>query len=282
MSVADFAAENNLHRVGARPPLHKYLQEMWQRRDFAIAMARYKIEADNQKNRLGMIWIGLSPVLTAIVYGVVFGLLQGDRRPDNFASFIIVGVFLFQYFTNTMNSGAKSIVSNRSLVQSLAFPRMTLPMATVIQQLMNVVVIIGVMYVILLVLGNPPSLSWLLIVPLVMIMTVFNAGVALFTARLTAHTRDLTQVLPIVTRIFFYTSGVLFPIDRVLSHFPALVKVYDFHPIYEFLVIGRGVLLEGYEVPAEYWLYASAWALLLLVIGTVTFWAAEESYGRVD
>lgn len=282
MSVADFAAENNLHRVGARPSLHKYLQEMWRRRDFAIAMARYKIEADNQKNRLGMIWIGLSPVLTAIVYGVVFGLLQGDRRPDNFASFIIVGVFLFQYFTNTMNSGAKSIVSNRSLVQSLAFPRMTLPMATVIQQLMNVVVIVGVMYVILLVLGNPPSLSWLLIVPLVMIMTVFNAGVALFTARLTAHTRDLTQVLPIVTRIFFYTSGVLFPIDRVLSHFPALVKVYDFHPIYEFLVIGRGVLLEGYEVPTEYWLYASAWALLLLVIGTVTFWAAEESYGRVD
>ncbi|HET7414645.1 MAG TPA: ABC transporter permease [Arthrobacter sp.] len=282
MNAADFAAENELHRVGARPPLHRYLQEMWQRRDFAITMARYKIEANNSKNRLGMLWIGLSPVLTAIVYGVVFGLLQGDRRPDNFASFIIVGVFLFQYFTNTMNSGAKAIVSNRSLVQSLAFPRMTLPMATVIQQLLNVTVIISVMYLILLVLGNPIKLSWLLIVPLVVIMTVFNAGVALLMARLTAHTRDVTQLLPIVTRVFFYTSGVLFPIDRVLSHFPVLIKVYDFHPIYEFLVIGRGVLLEGYTVPAEYWWYASGWALLLLVIGTVTFWAAEESYGRVD
>ncbi len=282
MSAAEFAADNQLHRVGARPPLHKYLQEMWQRRDFAISMAKYKIEADNQKNRLGMLWIGLSPVLTAIVYGLVFGLLQGDRRPENFASFIIVGVFLFQYFTNTMTSGAKSIVSNRSLVQSLAFPRMTLPMATVIQQMLNVVVIVGVMYVILLVLGNPPSLSWLLIVPLVVIMTVFNVGVALFMSRITAHTRDITQLLPVVNRVFFYTSGVLFPIDRILSSFPALLQVYGFHPIYEFLVIGRGALLEGYEVPTEYWLYASAWALLLLIIGTVTFWAAEESYGRVD
>lgn len=282
MSAADFAAENQLHRVGARPPLHRYLQEMWQRRDFAITMARFKIEANNRKNRLGMLWIVLSPMLTAAVYGVVFGLLQGDRRPDNFASFIIAGVFLFQYFTNTMNSGAKAIVNNRSLVQSLAFPRMTLPMATVIQQLLNVTVIIGVMYLILAVLGNPIKLSWLLIVPLVAIMTLFNAGVAMLLSRLTAHTRDVTQILPIVTRIFFYSSGVLFPIDRVLSSFPALVTVYDFHPIYEFLVIGRGVLLEGYEVPPEYWWYASGWAMLLLIIGTVTFWAAEESYGRVD
>jgi teichoic acid transport system permease protein len=282
MSAADFAAENKLHRVGARPPLHRYLQEMWTRRDFAITMARFKIEANNRKNRLGMLWIVLSPMLTAAVYGVVFGLLQGDRRPDNFASFIIAGVFLFQYFTNTMNSGAKAIVSNRSLVQSLAFPRMTLPIATVIQQLLNVTVIIGVMYLILAVLGNPIRLSWLLVVPLVVIMTLFNAGVAMLLSRLTAHTRDVTQVLPIVTRIFFYSSGVLFPIDRILSNFPALVAVYDFHPIYEFLVIGRGVLLEGYTVPPEYWWYASAWALLLLIIGTVTFWAAEESYGRVD
>lgn len=282
MSAAEFAAENQLHRVGARPPLHKYLHEMWQRRDFAISMAKYKIEANNQKNRLGMLWIGLSPVLTAAVYGVVFGLIMGDRRPDNFASFIIAGVFLFQYFTNTMNSGAKSIVTNRSLVQSLAFPRMTLPISTVIQQLLNVVVIIGVMYVILLVLGNPPSLSWLLIIPLVVIMTVFNAGVALFMSRITAHTRDVTQLLPVVNRVFFYSSGVLFPVTRILQDYPTLLAIYDFYPIYEFLVIGRGALLEGYDIPPEYWLYSSAWAVLLLVIGTVTFWAAEESYGRVD
>lgn len=282
MTAAEFAAENQLHRVGARPPLHKYLQEMWRRRDFAISMAKYKIEADNQKNRLGILWIGISPVLTAVVYGVVFGLLQGDRRPDNFASFIIAGVFLYQYFTNTMNSGAKSIISNRSLVQSLAFPRMTLPMATVVQQLMNVTVIIGVMYVILLVLGNPPKLSWLLILPLLVIMTVFNTGVALLMSRITAHTRDVTQLLPVVNRVFFYTSGVLFPITRILEDFPTLLALFDFHPIYEFLVIGRGALLQGYEIPAEYWLYASGWAVLLVILGTVTFWAAEESYGRVD
>ena len=282
MSVADYAAENHLQRVGARPPLHRYLQELWQRRDFAISMAKYKIEAENQKNRLGMLWIGLSPILTAVIYGVVFGVLQGDRRPDNFASFIIVGVFLFQYFSNSMNSGAKAIVNNTSLVQSLAFPRMTLPLATVIQQLLNVTVILGVMYAILLVLGNPPMVSWLLIVPLIVIMTVFNTGVALIMSRFTAHTRDITQLLPLVTRVFFYTSGVLFSIDRILAGYPTLIAIFDFNPIYEFLVIGRGALLEGFEVPGEYWFYSSVWAVLLLAIGTVTFWAAEESYGRVD
>ncbi|EMY34377.1 capsular polysaccharide/lipopolysaccharide/teichoic acids ABC transporter inner membrane subunit [Arthrobacter crystallopoietes BAB-32] len=282
MSLADYADRNQLHRVGARPSLPRYLAEAWSRRDFAIAMAKYKIEASNQRNRLGMLWIFIKPTLNAIMYGVIFGVLQGASRPENFPMHVVIGVFLFEFFSTSMNSGAKSITGNGALVQSLAFPRITLPLSTVIQQLMTLVPMLGVMVVYILILGAPIRPEWLLVIPLVAIFTVFNLGVALIGARLTVHIRDLTQLLPLVTRILFYTSGVLFSIDRILAPYPWAVALFDFHPLHEVLSIARGLLMPGVEFDPVYWLYFSVWAVVVFVAGILFFWSAEERYGRVD
>ena len=282
MSLADYANRTRLHRVGARPSLHRYLADAWSRRDFAIAMAKYKIEAANQRNRLGMLWIFIKPTLNAVMYGLIFGVLQGSNRPENFPMYVVIGVFLFEYFSTSMNNGAKSITGNGALVQSLAFPRITLPLSTVIQQLMTLVPMLGVMVVYILILGAPIRVEWLLMIPLVAIFTVFNLGVALIGARLTVHIRDLTQLLPLVTRILFYTSGVLFAIDRILAPYPWAVALFDFHPLHEVLSIARGLLMPGVEFNPIYWLYFSVWALVVFVAGVLFFWAAEERYGRVD
>jgi teichoic acid transport system permease protein len=282
MSLADYAKRNRLHRVGARPSLHRYLADAWSRRDFAIAMAKYKIEAANQRNRLGMLWIFIKPTLNAVMYGLIFGVLQGSNRPENFPMYVVIGVFLFEYFSTSMNNGAKSITGNGALVQSLAFPRITLPLSTVIQQLLTLVPMLGVMVVYILILGAPIRAEWLLMIPLVAIFTVFNLGVALIGARLTVHIRDLTQLLPLVTRILFYTSGVLFAIDRILAPYPWAVALFDFHPLHEVLSIARGLLMPGVEFNPIYWLYFSVWALVVFVAGVLFFWAAEERYGRVD
>jgi teichoic acid transport system permease protein len=282
MSLADYANRNRLHRVGARPSLPRYVADAWSRRDFAIAMAKYKIEASNQRNRLGMLWIFIKPTLNAVMYGVIFGVLQGANRPENFPMHVVIGVFLFDYFSTSMNNGAKSITGNGALVQSLAFPRITLPLSTVIQQLMTLVPMLGVMVVYILILGAPIRAQWLLMIPLVLIFTVFNLGVALVGARLTVHIRDLTQLLPLVTRILFYTSGVLFAIDRILAPYPWAMALFDFHPLHEVLSIGRGLLMPGVEFNPIYWLYFSVWAVAVCVAGVLFFWSAEERYGRVD
>ncbi|MGW6175328.1 ABC transporter permease [Arthrobacter sp. NPDC055138] len=282
MSLAEYASENRLHRVGARPSLLRYLSEAWTRRDFAIAMARGKIEASNQRNRLGMLWVFIKPTLNALMYGAIFGILQGANRPENFPMYVVIGVFLFEFFASSMNNGAKSITGNGALVQSLAFPRITLPVSTVIQNLMTLVPMLAVMFVYILILGAPISVEWLLIIPLVAIFTVFNLGVALIGARLTVHVRDLTQLLPLVTRILFYTSGVLFAIDRILKSHPWAVKIFDFHPLHEVLSIARGILMPGMDYNPIYWLYFSIWSVGMLVAGVLFFWVAEERYGRVD
>lgn len=282
MSLAEVAEQNGLHRVGARPRFFEYLRDAWRRRAFAVTMARYKVEAANEGNRLGMAWVVLQPMLNAAVYGFIFGILQGGNKPPDYVPYLIIGVFLFNFFSHSMNRGAKSITGNQSLVQSLAFPRITLPLSIVLEEFFNLLPVLGVMLALLIALGHFPRPSWLLIIPLLAIYTLFNLGVALITARLTVHLRDLAEILPFLNRLLFYTSGVLFSVDKIFASHPEVRRLYDFHPLYQVLSIARGELMTSHGYRPIFWLYFTTWAILTFVVGLVFFWAAEERYGRND
>jgi len=285
MTLADDAARHGLTRVGARPTLPIYLADVWQRRQFIYSLAKFRIESENQRNRLGMGWVVLRPLINAAVYGVIFGILLGaGSRPEQFVSFLIIGVFLFEFFSSAFTQGAKSITANQSLVQSLSFPRLALPLSSVLQRLLLFIPMLVIMLVLVVAFGTAPHWNWFLIIPLTALFFVFNAGLAMITARLTVHFRDLSQLLPFISRLIFYTTGIFFSFEERFSEHTTVLRIMDFQPIHEFLRLGRSILLEGagYEVPTIYWLYATVWSVVVLAIGVVFFWRAEERYGRTD
>ncbi len=285
MSLADEAARAGLHKVGARPPFWIYLRDVWRRRQFIYRLARYRIEASNGQNRLGMAWVLLKPIIDAVVYGTVFGFfLMRGNIPDHYILFLVVGVFTFEFFSSCLTSGAKSITRNANLVQSLSFPRMALPLALVTEKLLEFVPMLGIIFATAIFSGLRPTTDWLLMLPIVVLLTVFNAGVTMFTARLTVHFRDLTQLLPFASRLLFYTSGVFYSLELAFANNETVLRIMDVQPIHEFLSLGRSIFLDspGFTAPPEYWLYASLWAVASIVVGSLFFWAAEERYGRVD
>lgn len=275
-----------LTRVGGRPPLLQYLRGVAKRKDFILSLALYRIEAENQRQRLGLLWIVLKPILNAAVFGLVFGILMASTKsvPD-FVSFLVIGVFLFEFFSSTMGSGAKAITSNQALVQSLAFPRMALPVATVIQKFIQLLPTIPLLMVFLVIMGHRPSWNWLLIVPLLGLYFLFCQGVAFITARLTVHLPDLTNLLPFITRFFFYTTGIFFSFDLRFADQTGLLEAIQYQPIYAFLSLARELLLDSdplYDVRTQFWPIIAVWSIVVFLVGLVYFWAAEERYGRVD
>jgi len=285
MTVADEAARHGLHRVGGRPPLRQYLSEIWRRREFIYSLSRFRLEAEFSANRIGMGWIMLRPILNVAIYGLIFGvLLQTRRNVDSFIAFLVVGVMLFEFFQACFTAGAKSITSNQALVQSLSFPRLSLPLALVLQKLMQFIPTLTIVFVVAIANGSNPSTTWLLMIPLIALFTMFNLGLTFITARLTVHFRDLTQVLPFLSRMFFYTSGIFFSIEDRFSDLPTLQRIADWQPIHEVLTLGRAIMLDGpqYDIPVEYWAYLSVWSVGILIVGTIFFWSAEERYGRTD
>ena len=282
--VADVTTAG-LHRVGGRPTLARYLREVWRRKTFVLTLARFRTQAENDRNRLGMAWVVLRPLLNAGIYGLVFGyVLQTSRDVEDFVAFLVIGVLMFEFFSTCLTAGATSIIKNAALLQSLSFPRMALPLALVAQRLIQFLPMVAVMTAVAVAFGHPPRPAWLLLVPLVVLFTVFNTGLTLVVARLTVHLRDLTHVMPFVSRLFFYTSGIFYSLEQRLDGRGWVSDAVAAQPVHEFLTLARGVLLDGpdHTAPPQFWAYATAWAVTLLVVGVVFFWAAEERYGRVD
>jgi len=282
-NYAALAEANGLPRVGARPPLGEYLREAWERRHFAIASARYAVETKNSRSRLGIIWIVLRPLLTAAIYGIVFGLIMpAGSRPDNFLPYLVIGVFVFQYFTNSLSQGASSITGNSGLVQSLHFPRILLPISIVFRQLFEIIPVMVALLPIIWILGEPPRLGWFMLIPILFVMTLFNIGVALIVARLTVHFPDLKQIIPFISRLLFYSSGIFYSLEAVFAgtEKAGLLLIAQLNPVHDFISLARGYLIDGPPATPFMWLVVGIATLVVLLFGIIFFWAAEEKYGN--
>lgn len=280
LSGAELAAAYGLVKVGGRPPLGEYLRTLWQRRHFAITLARSKAYARNQLSYLGQLWNILTPVLWASVYLFVFGfLLSTDQGVANYPAFLVVGVFLFRFNSSAMTTGGRAIIGNESLITSLQFPRALLPAATVLSELFTLLPAIGVLLVIVTLTGETPDWQWLLLPVAVLMQWVFSTGVALTVARLVAEVRDVTNLIPFVIRALMYVSGVFFSIDHYAGDGP-IGHVLAYQPVAVYIDLGRAAMLHEVPIEGSMWLAGALWALAFLVLGFLFFWRGEEKYGR--
>jgi teichoic acid transport system permease protein len=168
-----------LSKLGVRPPLGTYLRECWRRRDFARAIAEGELRSQNMDTVLGNLWHVLTPLLLAGVYVLIFGIiLDTSRGVENTIAFLVIGVFVYHYSQKSVMGGAKSVVANEGLIRSIRFPRAILPLSTVLGHALAFVSPFVVMLLIALATGETPGVAWLLLLPIVLLLTVFNIGAA--------------------------------------------------------------------------------------------------------
>lgn len=273
---------SGLHRVGARPSLGRYLASLWRYRSFILFDSRSRIAGANSLNTLGRIWMILNPVLDGAAYFMVFGLmLRTGRGIDNFIAYLILGVFLFRYTTQAVTNGSRSISGNLAIVRAFRFPRATLPIATNLRELMLFLPTLAVGAV--LILAIPPleaiTWRWLLLIPLLILQTLFNLGLSLMLARVVAHWADFANLIAFGMRIWLYFSAVFFSVDR-FAQIPPVMTAMHLNPMFCVLDIARDSLLYGQNADPARWIVLTVWALVLLVLGSWVFWQAEESYGE--
>ncbi|MFD6415152.1 ABC transporter permease [Streptomyces sp. NPDC060194] len=286
----ELAALHGLTAVGARPPLGRYLAELWRRRHFVTALASARLAARYSRDRLGQLWQVLTPLLNAAVYYLVFGQLMGAGHavPD-YVPFLVTGVFVFTFTQACVMAGTRAISGQRPLVRALHFPRAALPVALCLQQFRQLLFSMGVLIAIVLMSGVPPTPHWILAVPALLLQALFNTGLALAVARAAARTPDLAQLMPFVLRTWMYASGVMFALHRLgdRHEIPAWVPTaLQCNPTAVYIDLVRYALIDSFRddpathLPPHIWTLALGWALLALVGGFVLFWQAEESYGR--
>jgi teichoic acid transport system permease protein len=285
-SVTDIGSERpSLTEIGLQPPLGEYVRRVWGRRDFILTIPLGQLRAQNQNSVLGSAWHLLNPLLLAFVFYLVFGVLfDAGRSIDNFAAFLIIGVFVFTFTQKVVVSGARSITSNMLLIRSVSFPRVCLPLATSLGETFAQLAAVGVMLFVVLLTGVEPSITWLLLAPVLVMQTVFSVGLALVVARLTFHYRDIENLMPFVFRLWMYLSGVFFSIDFVIRQARErgvewVVPLAEANPLYVYMTLARNVVIDV-PAPASSWAYGGGWALISLAFGFWFFREHESEYGR--
>jgi teichoic acid transport system permease protein len=280
--LAEYARQAGLSPIAVRPALGAYLRELWQRRHFIIAFASARNIAIFAEARLGQVWQVLTPVLNAGVYFLIFGLLLNtDKGVDNYVGFLVIGIFIFTYTQRSVLSGSKSLAANINLIRAMHFPRASLPLAYTIVELQQLFVSMGVMAVIVVMTGEPITLQWLLVIPALLLQTMFNMGASLAIARFGARLTDVSQLLPFLLRTWLYVSGVFFSIAVFAKSAPEALRVMlDANPGAVYIELVREALLSGHEAHPNVWLYAIGWGVVALIAGFTYFYRAEETYGR--
>ncbi|MEU4145790.1 ABC transporter permease [Streptomyces parvulus] len=287
LTPARLAAKYGLSVSGARPSLAEYVRQLWGRRHFILAFSQAKLTAQYSQAKLGQLWQVATPLLNALVYFLIFGLIlnAGKGMPkDVYIPFLVTGVFVFTFTQSSAMAGVRAISGNLGLVRALHFPRASLPISFALQQLQQLLASMIVLFAVVIGFGSYPSLSWLLVVPALVLQFLFNVGLALIVARMGAKTPDLAQLMPFIMRTWMYASGVMFSIPIMLAKHPSWISdVLQWNPAAIYMDLMRFALIDGYgseNLPPHVWAVGLAWAVVLAAGGFVYFWKAEERYGR--
>jgi len=282
---AELARRFGLSAAGRLPTLAEYTRSLWSYRHFISAFANAKVSAALGNTRLGMLWQVLTPIINAGVYYIIFGVLINTKRNvDNFIAYLCIGVFIFGFSQAVVQSGVQAVTGNLGLIRALHFPRASLPISTALVEIRNVGVSMLVLISIVLFTGEPITWEWLLIFPALFLQSIFNAGLAMFVARLGTKFHDIRQLIPFIMRIWMYGSAVIYPVTNFTDHLHGW-KLYlvEANPLLVFVELIRNALMENIKLagsPTRLWLEALVWAGVVGFGGFVYFWRGEKGYGR--
>lgn len=273
---------SNLSKVGYRPGLWTYLKQVWDFRHFVIFDSRSRIAGDATQDNLGQAWLVFNPILNGAAYFLVFGIMLGTGRGiENFVAYLIIGIFMYRFTNTAIVSGSKAITGNSAIVGAFDFPRMTLPIAINVRELMRNTIVFITMFGLVLIIPplEPITWKWLMFIPIVAIQFLFNLGLSLVLARIVSEWHDFTHIIAFGTRIWMYLSAIFYSVER-FDDLPIVQEVMYLNPLFCILDMARDVILyDSWPEPMR-WIVLGIWTVVLLVVGTIVFWQGEESYGR--
>ena len=262
------------HTVGL-PPIGQYLSEVWKRREFAMELSRSKLRAQQSQTLFGVLWLVLNPLLLAGVYFILVDIIRGGRRPEDFFPHLCAGIFAYYLVSGAMRDGVKSVVRGGKLILNSAFPRMLLPLSSVILAVRNFIPTVVVYVPIHIGFGLPFGAHLLWVVPLVGLMIVLAFGLSMLVAAVQVYFRDLASFLPYVLRVMLYGAPVLYFASQVPEGYEIVV---DLNPIGRLLTAWDNVLRLGEGPGLHNLLVASAWAFGALIGGGLFFMSREREF----
>ena len=200
---------------------HIDLGEIWRYRDLIELFVRRNIVVQYKQTILGPLWYLIQPILTVIMNMVVFGniaKMSTDGMPQ--ALFYMAGNICWFYFSDCLNQSSNTFTANQNMFGKVYFPRLVVPIAVVISNLLRFVIQVGlfvVLYLYFFMAGSPIAPNWaILLAPLLVVMLAgLGLGFGILISSLTTKYRDFSILFTFIVQLWMYATPIVYPISMV-------------------------------------------------------------------
>lgn len=259
------------------------LGELWQYRDLIVMFVKRNFTVLYKQTILGPAWVVLNPLITTILFNVVFGGLAG-LSTDGSPSFLfyMAGNTIWTFFSTCINNTANTFVANSQVFGKVYFPRLTTPISQALTSLINFLIQF-VMYALFwagfaATGANLRLTPWLIAVPFVVLeVMLLGLGVGIIVSSLTTKYRDLAIAVTFGVQLWMYVSPVVYPLSS-LGESPRLRVLMQLNPMTAPIEAFRMATLGTGTVTVGSLLYSIVFTLAALAVGVVLFSRIEKTF----
>lgn len=257
------------------------LREVWRYKDLLTLFVRRNVVAEYKQTILGPLWYFIQPLLTTIMFTVVFGNLAGistDGIPPML--FYLAGITNWNYFAECLNKTATTFKDNQNIFGKVYFPRLVVPLSIVTTSLLKysiqLLLFIG-FYVYFVLKGVPvqPNATLALFPLLIVILAGLGLGFGLIFTSMTTKYRDLVFLLSFGVQLAMYATPVIYPLSEVPDQYQWLSALNPMTAVIEtfkYGILGKGTFDWGYLG------YSTGFMIVILLAGTAIFNRTEKNF----
>lgn len=224
-----------------------FLRPLWVYRGFIYSSVKREFQSKYRNSLLGAAWTFLNPLAMIVVYTIIFSQVMKAKLPGiesgfAYSIYLCAGLLTWGLFAEIVGRGQNIFLDNANLLKKISFPRMSLPIITVLNAGISFAIIFGLFLVFLLFAGFWPGWVSLAIIPVLLIQLLFSIGLGMSLGVLNVFFRDVGQFFGIFLQFWFWLTPVVYP----ASILPESIKPFmAINPMFPLVQAYQGVFVFG-------------------------------------
>ncbi len=245
--------------------------------DLILVLTHKDLKVRYKNSVLGYFWSIANPLAFAIVFFVAFKIIMKIDM-ENYALFLIMGLFPWQWISNSLGLAPSIFLSNASLVKKVDFPRNVLPLTIVLQDMLHYILSIPVIVLFMMFENKSCHFSWLYGIPLLLVIQlVFVYGITLMLSSINLFFRDLERIVTIALVFSFYFTPIIYPVAMIPAKYQYLIH---FNPFAHLVISWRSLFMDG-QLNGFYCLTSFGYSILALVVGLLVYKKLSGKFAEV-
>ena len=245
--------------------------------DMIKSLVKRDLRGKYKGSVLGFLWTFINPLCQIIVYIIVFSMIVKTNL-ENFYAYIIVGMMPWFFFDMSLRQGSGCVRYQGEMIKKIYFPREVLPLACVTSNFINMLFCYIIVFAILIISGIGLSFKALFFLPMVMMVEyVLVLGFTLIVSAGTVYFKDLEHIVTVILMAWIYLTPILFSMDVIPEKMVWIFKCNPMTPIIEAYhnILYWKCMPKGREL-----LYSMVWAMVILIVGELTFAKLNDNFAE--